>query len=1226
LTGTFQEDSSAFEIRDFSRLTQSQSVVAVRVLQRIYEISANEANRERAEGGRYSRNQHTNRPRNVFLLDGPRGSGKTTLLLTIRHHAELMGDSQAWNDNSGVTDETQFLKRAREKIAQDLKEPDGTLRPQVQGQLKDLFQARHAAASGGARKTACSLKVLFPSDLDGEQPIMEGLFSLMDAQLADEIEARRRMAGDRGPVSNADLYDLRNVLYEDVAKGWYLSQREGDEAILRDSFDLDEYLNKRGVNSGRSYQRVAQWREFVNRFLDVMNSQTLIVCFDDTDVTPEVTEDMLHTIRIFLDHPRIITLVAGHLRSMRQTLVRTAIGSLRKPLSALSGPDGMTARAWRSFQRHQVEEFLEKILPRYQRYFLKMAEEPSAAPSAGSNGEAYAPNSDVSKFMGVGFDDFAQARLRDLRENFLQAKWRAHWNYLHWRAELPSKDSERRLDSYLAWWLFRHWYGDRLRPRTLRQLKVFQRFLEPSAAFANQTGQGPPLSSLMNNEQSKRLPVILFESPDNFRLVQEFDDSDSRVMDWLRHQNIQSSWRGKRFIEINGQHIPASAYSFAFLMYRVDLALMMPLREYAEAYIPPGMLPKHSGPNLIGQRPFYSPNQQPTAELRFGVNSVLRHSLTPSNCIYFNDVRAMPELAWHDGKDDNEWEALLTYSMEEKFFRERDGMLLRKNEAELSSEARAFRYLFEVVAPIASLEINDFVDPPSNLKTELDFLIDAERTNEMFGKARGAIESARRQFDYLDRLAKGGTGPEAVADEARGLLRNKWREFSDTIFYSNSGSGPLLDYRHLTARHMQQYRWLVNDVRRAFHAMRVYVSQSASVALPVRQDANGANAVNKYERRKPYVPQLDRYTIASVETITRFITHTEDCERVWIKWSLPFPNDDSSEATKERELLKDRLSNETAALIADLSDPDNEPLPLGKLIALELQRHDCNDLETYFSSVGRSKQGNGIDLSNPEFTLANLQKRVLENKGTTILAIDANHGRLRPKSSDPERADAHEGCGDESRIARYLLNLIWALGPCFPSLIHIDVAAEVNQASDREDLDEKTKNEIGRKLFDWETLVAKSTRFMRRYRAVAEVARLRMDLQVARLEGDPPMRLPKEFEFQENGVRLTLYPDASHTSLGVRGLQDRATRDAVAVHLNLTQNQVQRLKTYFGREGVAPRAEFRGILDSVEDHLQTARDFLKAMRHKFPEGSPQEPVPQTKAKGKRAAKPETSRA
>ena len=369
-------DVAAQPVETYGRLTQEQKKTVWRILLRVYEISEAEAqlrlSTKSSKDDLYTREQYNRRPQHVFLIDGARGSGKTTLMLTIRRHLGYLGRPSrlAASENEKPR---KFIKELKADNNSDYQ-----LLENVLGQPFDfdnLFTCDHEGPSGKRFSTACTLNALFPSDLESSQPLMEGVFAHMAEKISAKLkEIEKTDCPDE--KQRKRLEELRKKLQVEVVSGWYLSRAEGQEALLRDSLNFNEYMEKRGDRSGQSFKRVSGWRDFVNKFLDELSYQTLAVFIDDTDVKPEATADMLNTIRVFLDHPRIVTVLAGNVRTMRNSLVHTELRQLTSSIHSLSRPDDPDADDWRRSTRQHVEEYLDKVLPRYNRYFLRIKPEP----------------------------------------------------------------------------------------------------------------------------------------------------------------------------------------------------------------------------------------------------------------------------------------------------------------------------------------------------------------------------------------------------------------------------------------------------------------------------------------------------------------------------------------------------------------------------------------------------------------------------------------------------------------------------------------------------------------------------------------------------------------------------------------------------------------------------------------------------------------------------------
>ena len=236
------------------------------------------------------------------------------------------------------------------------------------------------------------------------------------------------------------------------------------------------------------------WRDYVRKFLDFFDSEVLGVFIDDTDVNPEITEDILHTVRIFFSHPRIVTVIAGHLRSMRQSLMQIEMADLRESLSSLGSADAATAVEWRRFARRQIEEYLEKVLPRFNRFYLSISCERSfpsndSEPKHGGKGNTIesgerkncprkgrAPDdsSDDSKYcIRDNFDTFCMDRLYAYLSSYHKARTkRLRENRLPIEAVPLAERYD--LDHFISWWLFWLYYGENLYPQSIRQSSMLE--------------------------------------------------------------------------------------------------------------------------------------------------------------------------------------------------------------------------------------------------------------------------------------------------------------------------------------------------------------------------------------------------------------------------------------------------------------------------------------------------------------------------------------------------------------------------------------------------------------------------------------------------------------------------------------------------------------------------------------------------------------------------------
>ena len=620
-------------------LLTDQRFVVVTILERINDLANREGNLKReVNNERYIESQKTRRPRHVFLLDGARGAGKTSTLLTLSAYIQkLQGDFKA---EPGVT---------------------GRVSVELEGITRDDVVAFKPGKSfpehDNTPKRALVLPVLNTSDLEPGQPSMEALIAILDRLLA---EHRSQAKDRRDERLETRITAVQNELQQKVAAGWLLSRQKGDNAILRDSVNYEEYLATTMKTSVDGYDRVQTWRGFINNLLDTLEYTLLIVAFDDADVAPQITDDMLRTIRVFLDHPRIVTLFAADLRSVRKALTANSLDALAQPIQSLSSSNSPTARDWRAAERQEIEEYLEKVLPRQDRFYVDFHNDPLEARRDGTEAE---PRDDFKRLFMMPFDEFCLCMSNRYRDRFFQAKLEVQQRVDNNLLEIGSIREQRDLEYFLSWWLYRHWYGPMLRPRTIRHMRVLHDY------YLRQAQQAKSGFHASGRHDDKRLTVVLFENPLNTILVARMRDHDRTIFEWLSRQRLSSKWIGERQFLIENWEVPEGGYSYCYLFFRMDLAIAVPIQLSSSLVIPKGLLPIPGEPNLLSWGSFWPGSEyQPY----FGVGHSIAHSSIPTNCIYFYDVASLPDVAFQDPDDeyaDDAWTFELSRRWPEFFYR-----------------------------------------------------------------------------------------------------------------------------------------------------------------------------------------------------------------------------------------------------------------------------------------------------------------------------------------------------------------------------------------------------------------------------------------------------------------------------------------------------------------------------------------------------------------------------
>lgn len=575
------ERGGAFEAQNLDQLLHGQAFAVKALCARAAEIVAHER-RTPPEDARPDDSVLRRRPRNVFLVDGPRGAGKTTVLLTVQACFR------------------QLCTPRTTPLLQEIYDAAANRSPQL-----------NAARDPGPTAHAIFVTPeILPSDLEHQQSTMESIF----ASLRAVIERHGKDAKTRGDEEmRRQAEALVQQLDRNVAGSWRLSQASTTDAIQKDSISVEAYLKLSAEYGARAQRRVREWQDFLNGFLRLVKAELIAFFFDDTDTHPKASVDLLHSIRIFLDHPRVICVIAGNLKSIRKAMHQdgVALGSLEEGEPA-TGP---------------VEEYLEKVLPPPNRYYI-----------GGPTG-AQERDNDEGKVYKRTFDAMCRAKLHSLRPAFLLQKLQA-MGQPGALGEVKAIPGGKRddLEAYVSWWLFRHYYPEALQPRTARQQMHFRRLMETSAP----EGSG---------QRGKRLAVSLFEVSGNDQLISKFNDSDKNVLVWLRRQVLDSRWNRDRHFVVDDVKLAEGVYEYDYICFRIDLGISAPIFNNADEDIPEGLLPRpfFRSTDGLGRRltRFVPP---PGGYRVYGVARSIKSTVVPANCIYMHDLRAINDWMWRDGK------------------------------------------------------------------------------------------------------------------------------------------------------------------------------------------------------------------------------------------------------------------------------------------------------------------------------------------------------------------------------------------------------------------------------------------------------------------------------------------------------------------------------------------------------------------------------------------------
>ncbi|HTT97068.1 MAG TPA: hypothetical protein VMF58_03395, partial [Rhizomicrobium sp.] len=559
------------------------------------------------------------RPHHAFLIDGSRGAGKTYTLATV------------------------------ERVLRQLSEPEGkhigAEEWRAWGDCQSIpTELQHDEKRGGT--VAKVLRIIFPGDMESGDSLMEAVFT----GVRDSLE---KLEGDKNDKRAEGAKALKQNLRQDIAQGWYYGHQIGIDAVIRDSVDYDDLVTNFEKQSGKAAHRAVKWYEYVGKYLDFLNVEMMVVMLDDSDVGAELTSDVLQSARMFLSHPRIVTIIAGNLDSMRGSLIQQAMDKLSSAIGSLASTDSRTARDWRRGHRQLVEEYLDKVLPPANRFYLRTirpsapaatadiadADENAKAGKEAIEGDTAKPSKkpkdDFSQIASASLDDFVWAAHNWYRQDFLDVKFRLALNREIAGRDVPTPADIAPLEAYLSWWFFSDRYRKSLAPQVPRQIATFRDFFSWMLREPKHLKHEP-----------KRLLVALFHNPANFLLIQRLGDIDTMIPDWLRQQVLESFWYGRRLFRINGRELEERGYPHRYISYRLDVGLGLPFRDNAQAAVPTSLLPRPAGRQVM--RRFLQAREMPRRPRSLGLSRWIDHAAIPANCLYFDDLNALPDIAFLD--------------------------------------------------------------------------------------------------------------------------------------------------------------------------------------------------------------------------------------------------------------------------------------------------------------------------------------------------------------------------------------------------------------------------------------------------------------------------------------------------------------------------------------------------------------------------------------------------
>lgn len=991
----------------------------------IYQIGETEAAREnnvrfgenaRAAEAKYLADIHRREPAFTFLIDGPRGSGKTSITLTIRHFAELLGAR-------GV------------KKLHDFDEETLTDISKIFDTEKDIKPLQPLVVSMRPRRVVHALPLVRPDNMETTETVMEGVFAEMALRLV-AVESNETLPEERRRAAET----LRHKLHSEVAKGWYFSRQLGVEALLNDSLNFHEYIERRSNESAASHSRIKGWRDFVVEYLDFFNAQLLGVFIDDTDISNAITVDVLHCIRMFFCHPRIVAVIAGNLHTMRQRLLMSAMEKVAKASMALRGPNSFTASFWRNFERENVEEYLEKVFPRPTRHFIRI----------GGREVRGLLNEKV-------FSQFCAEQMQRRLEGFLRCRADTRKST---HDELPKSNvvmtmndrAANEIENYLALWLLKNHYCKALTPKSARHLNQFRDMV----ARDGLAGAGNSHS----NGAERRVVVALFTEPQNFHVVQRFTDRDWSVMEWLSRQTVSSAWRGARKMQINELILTSDLPAYDYLLFRIDLEFAMPSSPGRSADFPGDLLPRPAGRNIWVPEVWETRSWKKQSEfiskvgairLQDGVlrlqqeGSGLTRSLSspviPANCLYFKDFRGLPEVLWAPDRNEPHetlrWGILPVQNIETLFrldrydFRNayfRDVIMMFGSFPLLPPiPAKEFtQEEFDLLAceRIALDKQEDTKAPPPADDTgekQAEARISAFRTvfaNSPFfkdmrellaEKYRAAVLDAHNKSGAATKLDSAGFSVHVLAQKLRDKHKDEHRATPEFRVYQQA-------LAIFSSNVIPRYHCILNDVRRAYAALRIFEHD-----LIDYENARGSG-----KKSRPFIHNRnDRLRLVGLNKLRAVLGLKLVVENLNVKH-------DPAHAFQDRDwryyYVAAKPKREDGPPWSDVIVACADKTPDGFVRERTEIKFGNQRLELPAWDTDNDDERDFLSWIDKQFrnTIPNDMEREEKIAGLLSSILDT-----RVTKSEPHAPRAH--------LMRSVLLFLWGIGPCLSSLIHLEI-------------------------------------------------------------------------------------------------------------------------------------------------------------------------------------------
>lgn len=258
-----------------------------------------------------------------FVIEGDRGTGKSTVVRRIAAYSTLLGAAAriAASANDDPDIRKVFKINEAPERHQDLGDPGPMGRDSVFA-LKtiypDMFHEREIELPDILfDQIRRDLRAI--AEIDAVPPpstYRYGDTGEMNEPFPDEDF-------DRSPPDRSKVRDAKRLLDElarDIDPAWTFARNIGRDVVSRDAVNFREFVQEKGRYSSLSTERHLLWQGFLEKYLDFKRAELLLVTLDDCDLSAKIAEQLLNELRLYLNHPRVVVVMAMDMAALRRVV------------------------------------------------------------------------------------------------------------------------------------------------------------------------------------------------------------------------------------------------------------------------------------------------------------------------------------------------------------------------------------------------------------------------------------------------------------------------------------------------------------------------------------------------------------------------------------------------------------------------------------------------------------------------------------------------------------------------------------------------------------------------------------------------------------------------------------------------------------------------------------------------------------------------------------------